>query len=367
MKPLDTHSNPLPFNHLIGVIRIRKADLKIIMANAKACEILGEDNITEKSLDQYFQEKNSIAALHTLIGDESVTDHDLSVVRKDGKVRWVGISHSLYRGEEYAEILLYDNTVSRLKTDALERRNLLLDQFIATVSHDLRGPIGNLLGLLDLSKKETESVQTLHTYADMMIQRVQYLDGILKDLTSIALNDKTAPEVDCFNVEEEINAILSNHQETKKQVHVTLDLKQYEHFYTDTRRLRIILRNLISNAIKYQKPTSKYPYIRITIVVNHDRATIEIADNGVGIAPKHEEKIYSMFYRGTDASAGTGLGLYIVKSMLDKLQGTIAHKSSPEGTIFRIEIPIPEKKPDSSGQDYVSLYASTWLRPGDTF
>jgi signal transduction histidine kinase len=106
------------------------------------------------------------------------------------------------------------------------------------------------------------------------------------------------------------------------------------------KRLRVILRNLISNSFKYQNPAENHPYIRISIIIETDRALIEIEDNGMGIHPQHFGKIYDMFFRGTDHSSGSGLGLYIVKSMVEKLSGEITFTSFPEkGSLFKVGIP----------------------------
>jgi signal transduction histidine kinase len=110
--------------------------------------------------------------------------------------------------------------------------------------------------------------------------------------------------------------------------------------YSDPWRLSEIFRNLVSNAIKYRKLDSGAPEIAIKIHVDHLRADISFADNGIGIDEKNLARIFEMFYRATEQSDGSGIGLYIVKNAIDKLGGqiTVASKSN-EGTRFHIILP----------------------------
>src|SRR5687768_1529043 len=111
-------------------------------------------------------------------------------------------------------------------------------------------------------------------------------------------------------------------------------------FYSDPWRISEILRNLISNAIKYRKLNVPDAEINIKILVDHLRADISFADNGIGIDEKNLAKIFEMFYRATEQSDGSGIGLYIVKNAVEKLGGQISVASRPEqGTRFSIILP----------------------------
>jgi signal transduction histidine kinase len=100
------------------------------------------------------------------------------------------------------------------------------------------------------------------------------------------------------------------------------------------------VRNLISNALKYHNPHIVTPFLKICIQNKTDHAVIIVEDNGIGIEDEHLIKIFGMFFRATEKSKGTGLGLYIVKSMVDKLGGQIEVKSKHEvGTTFSVELP----------------------------
>jgi signal transduction histidine kinase len=111
-------------------------------------------------------------------------------------------------------------------------------------------------------------------------------------------------------------------------------------FYSDPWRISEIFRNLISNAIKYRQTESIKSEVDIRVHVDHLRADIVFADNGIGIDESNLSKIFEMFYRATEQSDGSGIGLYIVKNAVDKLGGQINVSSKPfHGTRFSIVLP----------------------------
>ena len=111
-------------------------------------------------------------------------------------------------------------------------------------------------------------------------------------------------------------------------------------FFTDSRRLKIILSNLISNAIKYHSVRKENPFIEVKVECDSRKAVIRIIDNGSGIEEKHHENIFKMFYRGNENTKGSGLGLYIVKETVEKIQGSILVSSTVgKGSEFVITLP----------------------------
>ena len=99
-----------------------------------------------------------------------------------------------------------------------------------------------------------------------------------------------------------------------------------------------------ANAIKYHNPYISDRYVKIEGGINDVGFSITISDNGIGIKDEHIENIFDMFFRATQKSEGSGLGLYIVKETLEKLNGSVKCKSSPEkGTTFEILLPLNRK------------------------
>ena len=116
-----------------------------------------------------------------------------------------------------------------------------------------------------------------------------------------------------------------------------------EPFISDATRIRIILNNLISNAIKFHwLEGERKPYVRIALSMAGESYQILVEDNGRGIGEPHLQRIFEMFYRATDEAQGSGLGLYILKEAVGKLGGTVEAKSEVDkGTAFIILLPKP--------------------------
>ena len=125
---------------------------------------------------------------------------------------------------------------------------------------------------------------------------------------------------------------------TGKAVDKVVHIHQERPFYSDRWRLKVILNNIISNAIRYRN--GKDPIIHVDVEIQEHAVTVAIKDNGKGIEKDHLPNVYKMFYRATDDGAGSGLGLYIVKETIDKLKGKIDIQSEVgKGTVVKMEIP----------------------------
>jgi len=132
-----------------------------------------------------------------------------------------------------------------------------------------------------------------------------------------------------------------------KKVRIVKKYSKKEKIHTDALRLKIILQNLISNAIKYRKIDVEQSNVMINFSADKDEYQIQIKDDGIGIDPQLQEKIFTMFYRGTEQSDGSGLGLYIVKETLNKLNGKIWVESELNSyTLVGISIPKQSKNQD---------------------
>jgi signal transduction histidine kinase len=128
--------------------------------------------------------------------------------------------------------------------------------------------------------------------------------------------------------------------EDQRKVDVRTKIENGITFYSDRSRLSIILNNLISNSIRYQNPKATDPFVEVSVAISASSADIRIIDNGIGIDKENHEKIFNMFYRVSTQSVGSGLGLYIVKETVEKLNGVINLESEPgKGTVFNIHLP----------------------------
>lgn len=227
--------------------------------------------------------------------------------------------------------------------EKLRKANMELDRFVYSTSHDLRAPLSSMLGLvqlLELECKESglESLEKLQ----MMKSSINRLDAFIETILQYSRNARIEPVMEEIQIHHLIEDTIAFLQVTAftPAVSVTYDIQQETPLVSDKFRLATILKNLISNAIKYADPEKIKPKVHIQVEVNNQQIRIQIQDNGIGIDPPEQDKIFDMFYRATNQSAGSGLGLYIVKEMITLLGGSIVVDSKPlEGTCFNLVLP----------------------------
>ena len=240
------------------------------------------------------------------------------------------------------EILIRKEAEEKLQrtNQELSKRNTELDNFVYSVSHDLRAPIASVLGLINLAKKDG-NVAMKDVYLDMINKSANQQDHFIREILDQSRNSRLEikrEEIFFEPMIEETFNQLKFATAAGQNVERVITVNQEEAFYSDKWRLKVILNNLISNAIRYRN--GKDPVIKVNVAVNSDGALVEIEDNGKGIGKEHLSKVCNMFYRATDDGAGSGLGLYIVKETLDKLKGSMRIDSEiGRGTLVSMSIP----------------------------
>ncbi len=222
----------------------------------------------------------------------------------------------------------------------LIKKNTELDNFVYSVSHDLRAPIASILGLINLAKKDkVNNAKSL--YLDMMeksaLQQDHFISEILDQSRNSRLDVKPEPVLFKPLIEEafeQLDHANLHNGEFKKIISVT----QSQPFYCDRWRLKVILNNILSNSLRYKN--GRVPEITVDARIEQHFLSLSIRDNGRGIKKEHLTHLGKMFYRATDEGAGPGLGLYIVKETINKLSGSLAIESQEgEGTTVRFRIP----------------------------
>jgi PAS domain S-box-containing protein len=233
-----------------------------------------------------------------------------------------------------------DFTDRKKVEEELKIRNTELDNFVYKVSHDLRAPLSSILGLVNLARLPGNTDNPMD-YIDIIGEKVEHLDHFIGDVLSHSKNlkmDITTSKVDFEQIIERTFKDL-NYLQGAKEMERSLKISGIA-FYSDPWRISEIFRNLISNAIKYRQLGIERPEIRIKILIDQRRAEINFSDNGIGIDEISLNKIFEMFYRATEQSDGSGIGLYIVKNAVDKLDGQITVSSQVnQGTRFSIILP----------------------------
>ena len=237
---------------------------------------------------------------------------------------------------------VYVDITERMKVEnELKVRNAELDNFVYKVSHDLRAPLSSVLGLVNLAKLPGNP-DDLVEYINIIGDKVSHLDHFISDVLSHSKNLKMEVSIDRVDLANIIDRTFNDldYLDGARDMIRTVKIEGME-FYSDPWRISEIFRNLISNAIKYRHlGYNRKPEISIKIHVDNLRADISFADNGIGITKENLTRIFEMFFRATEQSDGSGIGLYIVKNAVEKLGGQITVASQQrEGTRFNIILP----------------------------
>jgi len=235
-----------------------------------------------------------------------------------------------------------ERIVSERKLDEqnqeLIRINADLDNFIYTASHDLKAPVSNLEGLFLALLSEVELKGSLVPMKQMIDVSFTRFKNTIKDLTEISKvhreDDQNLELIKLKELCNEITMDIKNEIEsTQTQIHFDFKISEIQF---SRKNARSIIYNLLSNAIKYRSP-ERSPEISFITYDALPYTVLEIKDNGLGILPQNLTKIFGMFKRGHDHVEGSGIGLYIVKKIIENAGGKIEVTSEVEkGSTFTV-------------------------------
>lgn len=286
-----------------------------------------------------------------LIIEKRISNEVINFVKRDGH-RLIGLVNCQLHNDENGEEVLnwtvldvsqqnaYEHELTT-KNQQLEKVNSQMEKFLYSASHDLRSPMTSIFGLVNLLRIESND-PVVHEYASKIEHCTSKLDNIMKDIMNFS---KTTYQ--CFSSEqidfENMLWKLINSQYSDpnfKKIQFEVKVEGTASFHSDHNRIEVILENLIRNAITFFDANKVKPFVRIYVDVTEQEARLQIIDNGIGIAPDHVDNIFNMFYRSSDRSRGSGLGLYIVKESVQQLKARIQVESEVGfGSIFRLNLP----------------------------
>lgn len=249
-------------------------------------------------------------------------------------LKWLGTSTDIHDRKKQTEELQHKN-------QELVKTNNDLDNFIYTASHDLKSPISNIEGLLNTIQDEidTECGEAIRTMINMTEFSLLRLKGTISELTEISQIQRNITEdIDLINIEEAIEEFKIEHRDqiNNKNAEIKTSLEIASIKYS-RRNFRSILYNILNNAIKYSHP-ERPPVIEITTRMKRPGCmSMSIADNGIGMDISQKEKIFGMFKRLHNHVEGTGVGLYIVKRIMENTGGEVDVESEiGKGSIFKL-------------------------------
>lgn len=332
----------------------------IMFVNKAFVEMFGYDSEEEvKKLDPYelYVDTSRRDDFVKIVREQkSFINEEVHFKRKDGSTFW-GLISSVKKTENdltYHDGAIRDVTQLReaqltLKeknyllmniNDELKKVNSELDGFVYRVSHDLRAPLVSLLGLVSIFRLELDPVKKDH-YLNLMEKSVERLDNFILDIMNYSRNSRikiSSEEIALRTLVADTIESLRFSQDGSFKIKNLIDDRLK--IRTDSQRLRPILNNLLSNAIRYRDLGKEEQFVTIQAELINDGVKIEVSDNGIGIPKEHQKDIFKMFFRASKQSEGSGIGLYIVKETVEKLHGTVNLFSTEGiGTTFSIFLP----------------------------
>ncbi|MBA4057336.1 MAG: hypothetical protein C0490_21660 [Marivirga sp.] len=221
----------------------------------------------------------------------------------------------------------------------LNHMNAELDRFVYSVSHDLSAPLKSILGLANISRL-THSEQEHRQLFTLIEKSAHKLEAFISEVLDYSKNKRKEVLHEELNLKSFSREVFEDLKFVDGFNETELDCEQVAHevIVSDSARLKMILQNIFSNAIKFRKKNQP-SYVKVSTKSEADKLVVSVEDNGEGIRPEFQGKVFDMFFRGTDRSDGSGLGLYIAREAAKKINANISVKSTyGEGSVFNIEL-----------------------------
>lgn len=261
------------------------------------------------------------------------------------------IVRSQNKQERLRQIVAKKTRQIREQNQKLQKANLNLtslndelDTFLYRSSHDLVSPVKSIRGLIQLIKM---SDQDKDKYIELMDDRINHLEKILTEINKYLKSTGMNAESENINLYELVNEIWSEMEFIPDAELISFENQLDENLIIRSKidHIRMIFRNMISNALKYHDLRKDQPFIRVCLEKDDapghpeggTKVNFVIEDNGQGIRGELQSKVFEMFYRANESSTGSGLGLFLVNKMIKQINGEISFSSEfKKGTKFRL-------------------------------
>lgn len=224
----------------------------------------------------------------------------------------------------------------------LKKLNKEMDLFVYSASHDLRAPLLSVKGLVSIIENTSDEGERDICIAHIK-KSITRLDEFVSEIIDLSKNSRVEVQFKAINFNEIIGDIITDlkYMVNQDEMEITYLCGDFNPYFSDEYRIKVILNNIISNAIKYKASNGHRHKVNILVQAQENELLISIKDNGIGIGQEHLDKVFNMFYRATVEKVGSGLGLYIAKEMVEKLNGEIKIESTlQKGTSIEIRFPI---------------------------
>lgn len=287
-----------------------------------------------------------------LRSSQNKLDIELRLRTKSDDYRWFHVRGEAVRNKQGKAIRMVgsiiDVTVRKVaeesnlhQTQQLLKTNEELDRFVYSASHDLRAPISSLLGLIEVARLENDP-SSIKRLLDLQERSLIRLDKFIYDIVSYSRNNRVDLQIEKIDFRTLLTDVFDQLQfmDESRGLNRVLEIEPDICFYSDKKRLSVILHNLISNAIKYSRGAGSDIFIKTVVARSEEGVDIHVVDRGEGIDEIHISRIFDMFYRASERSSGSGIGLYITREVVQKLQGSVEVRSERyKGSEFIVHLP----------------------------
>ena len=324
-----------------------------VKANRQCIQLMGLELVENARFDTYLledmREQFSQKFKTTMTGSQ--VHFEMGYRFSGTSIHWFGVNLSPVSDENgvVLGVCLSMMDVTERKTGdekfrgqyvEIEKTNKELDKLVKILSHDLRAPMNSVKGLINLARDE-KNPDEFRNYLNMMEKSVNKLETFTVDIITSLRSRGMDPASD-VNMSTLISDIIEELRfaDGASDIKIENDIPKDLVIKSDPVRLRVVLANLISNAIRYHDPAKSLRFIRVTANRFSDKVEVLISDNGIGIAREHQEKIFESYFTIGNHSDSNGLGLSNVKDAVVKLNGKITVDSKPgEGSTFKVVLP----------------------------
>ena len=275
-------------------------------------------------------------------GDEKRSDE---VTLNDGKDYYATASTIIADGKRVGRVCVMRDITHFKQLDALK------SEFVATVSHDLRSPLTLIRGYASMLEMVGELNEQQSSYVHKITSGVDSMSRLVNNLLDLGrIEAGVGLQIEKVSVKEVVERVITalHAQAQQKRVGLLADIPQHSIPLVDAdpALLQQAIQNLVENSIKY---TDQGGQVQIKVSIRQERVVFEVHDNGIGIAPVDQARLFEKFYRGAQQSArqqrGSGLGLAIVKSIAERHGGRVwAESQLGKGSTFYLEIPLQSSR-----------------------
>ncbi|MEO1652754.1 MAG: ATP-binding protein, partial [Bacteroidota bacterium] len=253
-------------------------------------------------------------------------------------------NHKLMNMNEGLEHLVEERTRDLRKTnEALVLANEELDTLIYRASHDFKGPVATLAGLSNIARMEADQNSTVRPLIDRIEDTAYKMDEMLEKLHTVSYIIGKDLQHEIITFDQIIHNIKSLFADAidKENVEFEVEIPDHLYFYSDQELIGHIMENLVENSLQFRTQDSdRAPKISIRVMEEDQKVYLEMSDNGAGIPDEYKQRVFDMFFRGSEDSKGNGLGLYVVKKALERLKAEVDIQSQlGEYTSFKIQFP----------------------------